>query len=353
MGHPAIHESLEALAEIFKRFAMLECRGSSALYEYLSLSIAEDGDLLHLAAHVPPGQPVPNLFFAAVHYLLLRDPSPPLSRYYRSLEPNPGAFQEAYPAFREFALDHAEAIKQLLTTRKVQTNEVRRTAYLFLAFSLIAKLAGGQPLALIEIGTSAGLNLMWDHYAYSYGDYGAFGDANAPVQIESSLQGSKRPPYPIKIPPVIYRLGIDLNPIDVRDAGEAMWLRALIWPEHEERVLRLQKAIEVVKRSPPRLLAGDGVDLLPQAARTAPDEAALCIFHTYTINQFSPEARDKFSALIEEQAALRGELYYLSAEWPGPPHPRLELTTWLEGRKDHRLLAYCDPHGRWIEWLAD
>jgi hypothetical protein len=347
------HPNLEMLAEIFKRFATLECRGYSELYEQLSLSIAEDVELLHLASHVPPGQPLPNLFFGAVHYLLLRDPSLPLSRYYRSLEPNPVAFQEAYPAFRDFALENTEAIKLLLTTRRVQTNEVRRTAYLFLAFSLIAKLAGGQPLALIEVGASAGLNLMWDHYAYRYGDYGAFGDANAPVQIESSLQGNKRPPYPVKIPPVAYRLGIDLNPIDVRDAEEALWLRALIWPEHEERVLRLQKAIEVLKQSPPRLLAGDGVDLLPEAVLTAPDEAALCIFHTYTISQFSPEARDKFSTLIEEQATLRGELYHLSAEWLGPPHPRLELTTWAGGRKDHYLLAYCDPHGRWIEWLAD
>jgi hypothetical protein len=344
----------EILAKQFTHFAEIHCRGLfSPLYEHLSLSIAKDPEILALAAQIPAGQPVPNLLFGAVHYLLLQGYPTALALYYRSLTPTPYPPEKAFPAFRDFCLENSRDIERLLRTRRVQTNEIRRCSYLFLGFSLIAKLAGGRPLALIEIGPSAGLNLMWNRYRYHYGEYGMFGDGKASVAIECAFQGEKRPPYPQGIPEVSYKVGLDINPIDIRDPEQALWLRALIWPEHIERNLLLEQAIEIAKQDPPKLLAGDGIELLPEAVEAAPAEATVCVFHSYTVNQFPPEARERLRAVIAQEAASKEQFYHLSAEWFDSPQPELELTLFRNGQSDHHLLAYCEAHGRWIEWLDD
>ena len=342
--------SYEALARRFQRFAEGECRGESSLYEHLACSIAADHELLALAAHAAQGQPVPNLLLAAVHFLLLKGQADPLAQFYPSLTPVASSPEAAYPAFRAFCLAHAAAILHLLATRRVQTNEVGRCAYLLPAFTLVATLAHERPLALIEIGTSAGLNLLWDQYGYHYGQDAVYGDLRSSVQIACTLRGTKRPPLPDRMPAVALRVGVDLHVVDTGDAGEALWLRALVWPEQLERARLLHNAMEITRRSPPELLSGDGVTLLPQVLRTVPEAAAVCVFHTYTINQFSAEARDRLSAVLAEYGARR-DIYRLSAEWMGAPHPQLELTAWQNGQAHHRLLAYCDHHGRWLEWL--
>lgn len=340
----------EALARRFKRFAEMECRGASALYEQLALSIAADPELLALAAHTAHGQPVPNLFMAAVHHLLLQGQADPLAQFYSSLTSEAAPPETAYPAFRAFCLAHAAEIQRLLTTRRVQTNEVGRCAYLFPAFSLVASLANDRPLALIEIGTSAGLNLLWDQYGYRYDQDAVYGDRQSSVQLTCMLRGDKHPPLSHRMPTVVLRIGIDLHIIDIRDAEEVGWLCALVWPEERERARLLRHAMELTRHSPPQLLSGDGLLLLPDALRTIPAEAVVCVFHTHTINQFSVEARDRLTALLAAHAATR-DLYRISAEWLGTPHPQLELTAWHAGQAQHRLLAYCDHHGGWLEWL--
>ncbi len=343
----------ETLSNTFRHFAETECRSSSALYEHLSLSIAEDDKLLALAAHSPQGQPVPNLFFAAVQYLLLQGQSESLSQFYPSLTDNAHAPEAAYPAFRKFCLKNATTLQHLLTTRRVQTNEVRRSTYLYLVFSIIDRLIAKHPLALIEIGTSAGLNLLCDKYGYRYGEYGFFGDRQSAVQLVCTFRENKHPPLPQSIPKVVYRTGLDLNPIDVQDNEQVLWLRALVWPEHVERAELLRRALEVARQNPLRLIAGDAIELLRETVRAVPEDAAVCVFHTHTINQFSPAARKRLSALLTELAATKDIFFRISAEWLAPPHPKLELTIWRRGHEENRVLAYCDSHGEWLEWLGD
>ena len=342
----------ETLSNTFRHFAETECRGSSTLYEHLSLSIAEDEKLLALAAHSSQGQPVPNLFFAAVQYLLLQGQFESLSQFYPSLTDNAHSPEAAYPAFRKFCLKSAATLQHLLTTRRVQTNEVRRSTYLYLVLSIIDRLIAKQPLALIEIGTSAGLNLLCDKYGYRYGAYGFFGDRRSAVQLVCTFRGNNHPPLPQSIPKVVYRTGLDLNPIDVQDDEQVLWLRALVWPEHVERAELLRRAIEVARRNPLRLIAGDGIELLAETVRAVPEDAAICVFHTHTLHQFSPTARKRLSALLTELAATKDIFFRISAEWLTPPHPKLELTTWQHGQEENRLLAYCDSHGEWLEWLS-
>jgi len=371
-------QMLDTLSRRFERFATLETGGSSPLYERLCLGIAHDPDMLALAAQAR-SQPVPNLFLAAVHYLLLKGVPHPLAAFYPSVSPHPPApspeaeqrasgegesraplvkaakgsqpHGDPYPHFRAFCLEHRDAIMNLISTRLVQTNEVRRCAYLVPAFGWIARRAEGRPLALVDIGTSAGLNLLWDRFGYDYGDGQRVGDPNSPVQLTCEFRGERRPPIPAALPDAAFRVGLDLNPVDVRDPDAVLWFRALIWPEHTQRVDLLMRAIQVARQDPPRLIAGDALDLLPEVLATIPQDMAVCLFHTHAVNQFPREARERLSALIEEHGAKR-DLFRISAEWIGTPQTQLELVAFEQGVKTERLLAYVDGHARWLEWLA-
>jgi hypothetical protein len=313
MADTVTNTTYDALARRFQRFAEAECRGVSALYEHLALSIVADHEMLALAAHAAQGQPVPNLLLAAVHFLLLKGQVDPLAQFYPNLTPAAAAPEAAYPAFRAFCLAHDDAIRHLLATRRVQTNEVGRCAYLLPAFTLVATVAHERPLALIEVGTSAGLNLLWDQYGYRYGPDTQYGAPRSPVQITCTLRGDISPPLPDHMPAVAFRVGIDLHVVDIHDDEEALWLQALVGPDRPERARLLHNAIEIARHNPPTLLAGDGISLLPEVLRTVPEDTAVCVFHTHTINQFSAGDRDRLSAVLAAHGA-RHELYRLSAE---------------------------------------
>ncbi|HEY7356232.1 MAG TPA: DUF2332 domain-containing protein, partial [Ktedonobacterales bacterium] len=162
MAHNTPHIPLDVLARRFQRFAEQEAEPAfSPLYARLCRGIASDPQVLTLAAAVPPGQPTPNLLLAAVHYLLLQGIGHPLAAFYPSLTSSPDP-SDAYPAFQSFCLEYASDIRALLLSRRVQTNEVARCACLLPAFELVSRQTARAPLALIEIGASAGLNLLWD-----------------------------------------------------------------------------------------------------------------------------------------------------------------------------------------------
>lgn len=215
---------LSALAARFRRFAADEC-GSSPLYRRLAMGIAGDGDLLALADQ-GTGGPKPNLILAAVQYLLLSGRPHALAAFYPSITDQPLPAEEAVPPFREFCLGHAEEIRGLITSRRVQTNEVARAALLLPAFAVVSESVHARPLGLVEVGASAGLLLSWDRYAFDYGTGGLYGAADSPVLVRCELRGDGRPPLPSVLPAVTSRTGIDLHPIDPDDPDQALWLRA-------------------------------------------------------------------------------------------------------------------------------
>src|SRR4029077_9542595 len=140
----------------------------SAVYAQLAASVARDDELLAVAREARAGQPLPNLFFSAVHMLLDDCRGDPLAEYYASMGGSRAPDRALDAAFRAFTLAHRDAVIDLMRTRLVQTNEVRRSVCLLPAFATISDASGGAPLALFEIGASAGLNLLFDRYGYSY-----------------------------------------------------------------------------------------------------------------------------------------------------------------------------------------
>ena len=253
-------------------------------------------------------------------------------------------------AFRSFCLENREALQNIMSARRVQTNEVGRCTCLLPAFGLASAQAGGRPLALVEIGASAGLNLLWDRYQHDDGEGRCCGDPGSPVRIRCRPRGDRRPPVPVPFPAVASRLGLELDPIDVRDPGATLWLRALIWPEHRERDELLERALAVARRDPPAMIAGDALDHLPAVLASIPPDAIPCLFHRHTTNQFSPEGRAALALLLAEWAGRR-DLFRISLEGRGGEFSLLELVSFRQGVRNEHPLARCSGHGEWIEWL--
>lgn len=347
---------MKELREQFEWFADW-CVGTSPLYERLARGVTDDTDLLELAAATPAGKSPPHLLLAAVQYLLLEGRDHRLAAFYPSVSTDPAdpAECDPVPAFREFALGHAEAIGELLATRRTQTNAVRRCTALVPAFEVVSRRAERRPLALVEVGPSAGLNLLWDRYAYEYGEAGRYGVLDAPVVLDSELRGERTPPLPEdEFPPVSSRVGLDLDPLDVTDEADARWLKALVWPEHGERHALLDGALDVARSDPPELREGDALELLPAALAEIPDETPVCVFDTQVRYQFDDETRERFDDLLVAAGEER-ELYSLSgdqsADWTEQGIV-LTLQTVADGALATERLAAYEQHGRWVEWLS-
>ncbi len=175
----------------------------------------------------------------------------------------------------------------------------------------IAAAGNGRPLALIEVGASAGLALYPDRYGYEY-DAGASVTRLAPAGatpgsypvLGCTVTGPV--PLPAELPAVVWRAGIDLNPLDVRNPDDVAWLEALIWPEQDFRRERLRRAIAIARSDPPLLVAGDLNDQLVALAAQAPSDATLVVFHSAVMAYLDAEARDRFRATMARLAADRG-----------------------------------------------
>ena len=308
------------VAARYVEFAVREARGVSPRYERLALAVSRDEGLLRLLGALPPAAQQPNLLFAVVRLL--------------------GGPVDEPAAFREFAAANWPTVEALVRTRSTQTNEAGRCALLLPVLAALR-----QPLALLEVGASAGLCLFPDRYSYRYGDH-ALGAAG-PV-LDCAAAGLMPP---ARLPDVRWRAGLDLNPLDVTAPADLAWLEALIWPEHAHRRARLRAAAAIAAADPPRLVRGDLVDDLPALATQAPPDATLVVFHTSVLYQVPAARRAAFVRLVR---GLPGHWIAVEAPdvlrhpgLPPPPDGRLHNVLALDGRP----LAWTRGHGEAMAWL--
>lgn len=339
-------------ADYWDFFADDAKRTGSALYARLSAAIGKDESLRALAARARPGQPHANMLFGAVHFLLLRGADDPLKRFYPSVGGMVSADDDdPFPDFRVFVGKHEAAIAALIAARVTNTNEIGRSALLHPGFRVIAGETAA-PLSLIEIGPSAGLNLIWDNYGVRYardGEMVAAVDADAPLVIESALRGDGVPPTG-PAPAVASRVGLELNPVDLSSADDRDWLRALIWPDQVSRLARLDRAIELFAARKPPIRAGDALALLPGALAAVPKDAAACVYHTIAVYQFSTEMREALESILTI-AGLRRPVWRLAFEYDGALYI-LSVIRYRDGTREETKLASAHPHGTWLEWFA-
>jgi hypothetical protein len=332
----------------FLHFAEI-CAAESPLYAHLCIRIAETPELLQVATGGQDGHPPPNLLLGAVHELLLGGAPHELRAFYPSVGGRVKNAAAAWPAFADFCRVYKPEIVRIVTTRRVQTNEVGRCGLLLPAFAAVHH-RFGQPLHLIEVGASAGLALLFDQYRYEYSDGRTCGPPSSAV-IRTELQGPLAPRH-LDVPPVAQRVGVDLHPIDVGDAVAMRWLAALIWPEHIDRLVLQERAVEIARSAPPRILAGDAIDRLPGLLAEVAADVLPLVYHSHATYQMSAEWRAAFRGMIDELGARR-DLALVALEWlHDDPLPHLDLTCWSGGRAESAHLADCHHHGRWLRWTA-
>ena len=300
-----------------------EAHGRSPAYESLAGSVADDDLVLGFLAALPPPKRQPNLLFAAARYLLGAPPG--------------------IGSLRGLVQQNEAELAQVMLARLTQTNEPARCATLLPA---LARLPG--PLALIEVGASAGLTLLFDRYTYDYGGHLIAGsDPDAPA-LRCAVRGPV--PLPARLPAIAWRAGLDLNPLDVARDDDVRWLSCLVWPGEGDREERLAAAIASARRDPPPVYRGDLLADLPALAAQAPDGATLVIFHSAVLAYVAPQDRDRFARTVRGLAAV-----WVSNEAPGVvpglPLARFREGTFVLGQGGRTPLAFTDGHGTWLHWL--
>ncbi|MFJ7405542.1 MULTISPECIES: DUF2332 domain-containing protein [unclassified Lysinibacillus] len=340
---------LAMISKQFRTFAKNECKNSSPLYEHLAYQIADDEELLLIAKDGANGQPVPNLLFAAVHYLLLTYMDDDLADFYPSLTTTPKPLDSVYPFFKKFVLFHAHEVKTILQERLVQTNEIRRCAYLYPMMTEIYQ-NHRMPLAFIEIGTSAGLQLAMDQYNYCYNQTLSVYNSATKLVLTSENIGDALPPSLSQPLIVSQRIGIDLNPMDVTNEQDVAWLQALIWPEHHERRTLLNTAIPILQQVKIALVRGDAIEGLKDISSQIDPQSMLVVYHTHVANQIPLTLRH---ALIDrlKDISLERPLYHC---YNNLFDLKLHQDFLHEGEiKSIRTIDQPDGHARWFKWVNE
>lgn len=348
--------------------------GYSPLYEQLARSLAADPETLafvcdHVGTDARWGR-VGVLFLASLHDVALANPDSRLASLYRgdiTGDPHAGAV--------ELLAAHADQVADNLRTRSVQTNEVTRSAVLLPA--LVSAGLGGQQVALVEMGASAGLNLFADRYRLSYRRSGAevacAGTTDSTVQVQCELVGTVDPPVD---PPavVVARTGVDLSPLDVTDPADRRWLRACVWPGSPARHNLLDAAMGLVSLQPPVLQRGNAVDALADMVEAIEPGVVAVVVSSWTMAYIPSVGRNR---LLEQigSVAPRGDVVLVTIEeprftpWIDPAFGQLDarvagasigvagtptavsVSTWSGGEVGGRQVGWCHPHGRWLQWL--
>ena len=320
-------------AERYRAFAEVEARGMSACYERWAAGVADDSAVLSLIDRLPAPKRQPNLVFSAARYL--------------------GAQVSDYPQFADWLTAHWDEVEQVCRTHATQTNEPARCATLLPA---LAAFPG--PIALVEVGASAGLCLYPDRYSYRYRSAGGeelsvLDPASGPSEVVLDCLTTGPVPIPTTLPQVVWRAGIDLHPLDIRNPADAAWLNALIWPEHEDRRERLRSAALVASREPVELRQGDLVENIDAVVRSAPAGSTVVVFHTAVLAYLDVAARQKFVDLVrglpvnwvanEGQGVVPGVMEGLRR----PPTSTSDFVLSVDGK----AVAFTQPHGRELHWL--
>ncbi len=316
-------DPLHEVAMRYDRFALDEVGDRSAVYADWARGVSADERVQGVLARIPASHRQPPLVFAVARML--------------------GAPVGGYGPFADWVLAHADDLVAEGSRRSVQTNEPLRCAVLLPALARI-----GGPLALIELGASAGLCLYPDRYSYDLrGSAGVVRrdpvDGPSPVVLTAEVAGMD--PAVVPLPDIVWRAGVDLAPLDVHDPADVAFLTGLAWPGEEGRAERIATAAAIAAADPPILVAGDATSPEVVAALLArvPRGATPVVMTPGLLPHIDRSGRQRLIATLREWGV----------EWVS-----IE-PSWVRGGEGARgfvlmhgdeLLARCDPLGGWWEW---
>ncbi len=299
-----------------------------------------------------PGAPsarfdaVPLRLAGALHALVRAGQAPALAACY---PPNPQPDGDALWTAVAATLRDADAALQPWLDSAPQTNEVTRSAILMAGLMVVAG-ETGLPVALYELGSSAGLNLVLDRYRYRVGTVET-GPEDAALRLEPEWQG---PSPPLVRLHVVSRRGADLNPLDVTNPGDVARLLAYVWADQGQRQARIRTAIGIAAVDPPPLDRADAADWTERMLHPAGTPGVVrVLMHSITFQYFPAATQARIRSHLDRVGALAtpdAPLAWLrfEADPATAQSPALQLTTWPGGTT--RTLARGSPHGHWVAW---
>ncbi len=322
----------DEVAGQWRRFAEVHARGRSPLYARIAHEAARDRALLAFLADRPARERQPNLLLAAVQYLA--GPTSSVAEFY------------------DVVTTRRDDVLAVMSSHATQTNVPARCATLLPALAAI-----DGPLALLEVGASAGLCLLPDRYGFEYTV-----DDGTTVRLPPARPHARSPvlrcragtsvPLPRAVPEIAWRAGLDLAPVDLEDPDARAWLEALVWPGEEHLREQLRAAIAVARDDRPPVRRGDLAADLPVLAAQAPRDATLVVMHSAVLPYVDDADRARFATAVAETGAV-----WLANENPTTV-PGLDLAAVGDHPpdlcllcRDGRPLARTDPHGARIDWL--
>jgi hypothetical protein len=297
--------------------------------------------------HDPFGSALVLRLMGAVHRIVLEGRAPALAACYPSAGGDPST-GDVGAIFLATVREHqAEVVRRL--DDGVQTNEVGRSGVLVAGYARVAARTG-LPLRVLEMGTSAGLNLRWDGFAYDTG-VGVCGDPDSPVRFDDLWDGTAGPPLPSRIP-VAERRGCDPSPIDPLSDEGRLRLRSFVWPDQVARRERLDAAFAVAEQVPADVEQADGPTWVADRLAEPAEGMATVVVHSIVLQYLPRERRPEVGRILSEAGARATEdapVAWLRLE-PGGEVAELRLTMWPDGREE--LLATSGFHGPPARWLA-
>ena len=334
------------LADEYRRFGESSA-STSPLYERVALALSASEEALGAIATM--GKRHPAAVLAALHDLALAGRAPALAAAYAARDADVAA---------SAAIDTVLRTTDLTARRPLRADETGRHAVLYPAVTEAARRVGANAVGLIDVGRPAGLNLNVDRVGITYDNGQSLGDPASPVQVSASVVGD-RPVPAWAMPEVVTRVVVDRDPVDVTDPDTARWLRACLPPERGERL-----AAEIALATPPLRLAGDPVEVLPDAFARVPADALPVVTTTWALSALPLDGRLRFLHRLDEAATDRA-VAWVSVEGVGvaPSVPTLGdrrasghsiIGVAVFGHSTLRTEAVgrCWSRGRLLAWLA-
>jgi hypothetical protein len=304
--------------------AAVELAATSELQVEWARGVAADDGVIALIDRLPVEHRQPSLVFSVARWL--------------------GAPAEGWAVFREWLVEEWPRVEAVARERRTQTNEVGRCAPLLAALDRITG-----PIALLELGASAGLCLGVDAYSYRFDGEPIVG-TGAPLLLCTTSGIGRAPERP---PEIVWRRGVDLNPVSI--AEDRDWLEALLPPDRSDRLERLRAACETLGDDPPEVVEGDALEALPALAAAAPSGATLVVVALGTLVYLPPADRAEVAhtagrlgarlVTLEPLSALPDVAARMTAMTAPDPTP---IVLALDGEP----LAYTSAHGDRLSWLT-
>lgn len=321
----------------------------ATLLEAAADDLAREGSTAHLLDGYD-GDPVRDALalrvMAGLHETALSGAAPALAAHYPTAGGRP-SFPGCTDAFLATIAARPAALARAVK-KPPQTNEIGRSAILVGGLLEISRLTG-MPLRLLEIGTSAGLNLHVDRFRYELGDGTAFGDPASPVVVPCDWRGS--PPDIASSLDVRDRSGCDVDPLRISEPGDAVRLKSFVWADQLDRFGQLERAMELALRRPVAIDEEVAETWLPRMLASRGRGAVTVVMHSVVMQYLSSRARRALISAMrsaERSATADAPVAWLRFE---PGHKAFELRLSLWPRGVDAVIAVANPHGRWVEWF--